>query len=88
MKKFYVYILYSEKLNRFYTGQTQDVEKRLIRHNNGYERYTSRGIPWELKCTMECDTRADAMKLERKIKNFKSQKRMISFIQEVVGSEK
>ncbi len=34
---FYVYILYSEKTNQFYKGQTDNVENRLKRHNAGKE---------------------------------------------------
>ncbi len=85
---YFVYILYSDRLGKFYTGQTQDVEKRLVRHNKGSEKYTKRGTPWKLMCTVEVNSRSEAMKLERKIKNFKSQKRMREYIEDVVGSEK
>ena len=86
--RFHVYILYSEKLGVFYTGQTQNLDARIKRHNNGYEKYTKKGLPWVLRCKISCCSRSEAMKLERKIKNFKSQKRMRLFIKEVVGSEK
>ncbi|WP_343788305.1 GIY-YIG nuclease family protein [Wandonia haliotis] len=86
--KYFVYILYSEKIDRFYTGQTQNLKNRLSRHNSGYEKFTKRGAPWKLMCFIECSTRSEAMKLELRIKNFKSQKRMKLYIQEVVGSEK
>ncbi len=85
---YYVYILYSEKLGRYYIGQTQDVEKRLAHHNSGYSTYTKCGIPWVLKCFVEVSTRGEAIKLERKLKNFKSQARLEHWIGEVVGSEK
>ena len=32
---FYVYILYSQKDKRFYTGYTEDITERLKRHNQG-----------------------------------------------------
>ena len=50
MPMYVVYILYSKKLNRFYTGTTDDFERRLAEHNsNKYDDgFTSRGIPWEL----------------------------------------
>ena len=86
--EYFVYILYSEKIDRFYTGQTQDLNKRIERHNKGYEKYTKKGIPWKLKCAVKCKSRGEAMKLEKKIKNFKSQARIKKFIREVVGSEK
>ena len=33
---FFVYILFSNKLNRFYIGTTDNVEKRLLEHNSGF----------------------------------------------------
>jgi putative endonuclease len=44
---FYVYILYSDKLNKYYTGQTNDLEDRLHRHNSSQEKFTSKGVPWK-----------------------------------------
>jgi predicted GIY-YIG superfamily endonuclease len=32
MESFFVYILYSEKLNKYYIGQTPDLEERLRKH--------------------------------------------------------
>ena len=31
----YLYILYSEKLNKFYVGSTTDIERRITEHNRG-----------------------------------------------------
>ncbi|WP_166637279.1 GIY-YIG nuclease family protein, partial [Algoriphagus boseongensis] len=33
MLNFFVYILYSKSTDRFYVGQTVDLEKRLEEHN-------------------------------------------------------
>ena len=66
---FFVYILYSEKFDRFYIGQTQDFENRLKRHNSGTEKATAPYLPWILKCLIPKNSRAEAMALERKIKN-------------------
>jgi putative endonuclease len=49
-------------------GHTQDLRKRLKRHNAGREKFTSRGVPWELVIRLDAETRSDAMKLENKIK--------------------
>ncbi|HAN18156.1 MAG TPA: hypothetical protein DCQ24_05725 [Bacteroidales bacterium] len=45
--KYYVYILFSESLQKFYIGQTQNLLDRIKRHNHGFENYTSKGIPWK-----------------------------------------
>ena len=45
MMNFKVYILWSKSLQKFYVGSTNDVERRLLRPNAGYEKYTSKGKP-------------------------------------------
>ena len=64
----YVYILFSRSLDKYYTGQTNDLNNRLERHNSGYEKYTRKGIPWELIWYKSCADRSEAVKLESKIK--------------------
>jgi putative endonuclease len=46
---FFVYIIYSSSLNRFYTGTTDDVSRRILEHNSSKypNSFTSKGIPWE-----------------------------------------
>ena len=66
-----VYILKSESTNRYYTGQTNDIDDRIRRHNSGYEISTKDGMPWQIIHREEFTSRADAMNREREIKNFK-----------------
>ena len=77
---YYVYILYSETLNVYYHGQTEDLEDRLLRHNHGYEKSTCRGIPWKLVWSLRKNSRSEAVKLEIKIKNL-SRERLTKFIE-------
>jgi putative endonuclease len=65
---FYVYVLFSEKLNKYYVGSTNDIQKRLVQHNAGKTSFTSRGIPWIIIISMEFNSRAEAVQLELKIK--------------------
>lgn len=65
---YFVYILWSEKLNKFYVGSTQDIVNRLKEHNNGEGSFTSKGIPWILKWSLEVASRSEAVNLENKIK--------------------
>ena len=37
---FFTYILQSDLDGSFYIGQTKDIEKRIFRHNKGYNRST------------------------------------------------
>ncbi|NOZ75333.1 MAG: GIY-YIG nuclease family protein [FCB group bacterium] len=69
---YYVYILYSRKTNRYYTGSSGDPERRLEEHNHGRTKSTKGGIPWTLVYQIECSDRKAAVALERKIKRMKS----------------
>ena len=65
---FCIYIIYSEKLQRYYVGSTQSVEIRLQEHNAGKSKSTRAGIPWTLIHTENFSTRSEAMLQERKVK--------------------
>jgi putative endonuclease len=74
-----VYILYSDRLQGYYIGQTNNVQDRLARHNDGRENYTSKFTPWKLVWFCEKANRNEAMILERKLKNL-SKRRVEEFI--------
>ena len=63
-----VYILYSEKNERYYVGQTANIIERLKRHNQGKVPSTVYGIPWEIVLQLKVENRSEALLLERKIK--------------------
>jgi putative endonuclease len=65
---FFVYILYSEKLGKYYVGQTNNLSDRLNRHNAGQENFTLKGLPWKLVWSIEVESRAAAMQKEKQIK--------------------
>ena len=75
-----VYILYSEKLNKFYVGSTTDIERRLLEHNRGKEKFTKTGMPWLLVYNESFDLLIDARKREIQIKKQKSRK----YIEELI----
>ncbi|GEM_PF-2224148 len=64
---YYVYVIYSQIKQGYYVGQTEDVAARILRHNNGYESYTSKYMPWELAISIHKETRSEAVQLERKL---------------------
>ncbi len=71
----YCYILFSKKLNKFYTGFTQNsVVDRLEKHNsNAYgKHFTSIANDWEIFLSIKCDTNSQAVKIEKHIKAMKS----------------
>ncbi len=63
-----VYILYSQKRSRYYVGQTQNITKRLERHNKGLVKSTKSGVPWDLVTTIYVENRSEALLLEKRIK--------------------
>ncbi|HTL80482.1 MAG TPA: GIY-YIG nuclease family protein [Bacteroidia bacterium] len=65
-----VYILYSESSNRTYVGQTSDLEKRLVYHNEiSIGSFTSKFRPWKLIHSEKFDSRSEAMRREKWFKS-------------------
>ena len=68
---FVVYIIKSEKNDKYYTGFTTDLQKRLKYHNTRKNKSTKQGIPWKL-VRQECfDNKRGAWLRERQIKSYK-----------------
>ena len=74
MDKFFVYIIFSSSLNKYYIGYTTDLVKRLGEHNNRVSTFTSKASDWVLKYQQGFPERELAMKREKEIKNKKSRK--------------
>ena len=67
-KKFWVYILLC-KGDRFYTGSTNDLERRYKEHCTRKGGYFTRAFPpLKMVYSEEFNTRSEAMKREREIK--------------------
>jgi putative endonuclease len=70
--------------NKFYTGSTSAIEKRLQEHNTGISTFTSKANDWELCYVEKFETRELAMKREKEIKHKKSRK-YIEYLVSSVG---
>jgi putative endonuclease len=70
---YFVYVLYSEKVNRYYIGYSSDPIKRLEeKHNLGKVVSTRNGRPYKL-CKMKLfETEIEAIREERRLKKMKS----------------
>jgi putative endonuclease len=70
--KFWVYVLQSISVSRYYCGYTSDLTRRLREHNDpDYKLTRTTKVwqgPWEIVWSKECQSRSEAMKLERSIK--------------------
>ena len=79
---FFVYILESEKDGRYYIGQTENLEARIKRHNQGRNLSTKGFIPWRLMWWKEFETRSEAIMMESKLKSFKKRVLIEKFVRE------
>ncbi len=61
---YYVYVLLSLKDQRFYTGFTSDLIKRVKRHNSGLVNATKNRLPFRLIYYEACVNKTDALKRE------------------------
>lgn len=69
---FVAYILKSEKDGSYYIGSTENIESRIIKHNNGYSKYTKAKRPWKLVYNEKYTTLSEARKREYYLKSLKS----------------
>ena len=77
---YYLYILYSSDLDKYYVGSTNDLERRLSDHNRGKDRFSRQAKIWILKYTEVYESRSDAYGREQEIKKKKSRKYIESLI--------
>lgn len=69
--KFYVYIVECQD-GTFYTGYTNNLEKRIQRHNAGLaSKYTRAKLPVKLVWSKVCRNQRFAMRAEKTIKGLK-----------------
>ena len=70
----YVYILKSLIADKYYIGRTTDPDRRLFFHNTTEKGFTARYRPWKQVWLHKCTSNEDAIRLEKKIKSWKSKK--------------
>jgi len=64
-----VYAIKSLNRNYLYVGLTDNLERRLNQHNNGYNRTTKAYKPFELIYSEELETRPEARVREKFLKS-------------------
>lgn len=70
----FVYIIYSKKSDKYYIGETYEIEQRLMFHNSTDDNTnsTKSGIPWVLFLALQVENRIIARRIETHIKRMKS----------------
>jgi len=79
-----VYILYSATTDKYYVGQTENIEGRLSRHTNSGNKSTRFAKDWKVVYEEHFDTRSEAVRREQFIKNKKSRKYIEWLISSVI----
>lgn len=69
MRKFWIYVLESLYDGSHYIGHTENINQRLIRHNEGDYRYTKGRRPWKVIYFEEVASRSKAIQRERFLKS-------------------
>ncbi len=67
--KYYVYVLSSLVSAKSYVGITNNIERRLMEHNSGFNYFTKQYRPWEVIYTEEYSTLFEARKREKYLKS-------------------
>ncbi|MDX9694545.1 MAG: GIY-YIG nuclease family protein [Bacteroidales bacterium] len=86
MQQYFVYILHSELLDKFYIGFTSSLEERLRKHNSHHKGFTGNANDWKIIYAEPYPTKELAYLREREIKKWKSKKRIMDLITDA-GSE-
>ena len=82
MQKYYLYILFSDSIDRYYIGTSHDPNMRLQYHNNSNKGWTKRGRPWKLVFSKEFENKTDALRRESKLKGIKRRSVIESIIKD------
>lgn len=71
---YFTYIIKSKVANRYYIGETDNLERRITLHNEGNSISTKAYIPWELVYFEKFATKTEALRREKHLKKMKSKK--------------
>jgi putative endonuclease len=76
MTRYSVYIIYSSDTDRFYIGQTSNLEARLEMHRTKVfaSSFSRIANDWELYWHVECESRSKAIAIESYIKKMRNRK--------------
>jgi predicted GIY-YIG superfamily endonuclease len=68
-------------LDKYYVGQTCDLVKRMVDHNSGISKFTSKANDWIIRWSKLFVSRNEALQFESLIKKKKSRKFLVYLIQ-------
>ncbi|MCH8171205.1 MAG: GIY-YIG nuclease family protein [Bacteroidetes bacterium] len=79
MDNFYVYIIHSST-DKYYIGQTKNLDDRINRHNTNRSEYTKNKGKWKVVSYLKLNSRSKAVRLENKLKYMKNSKKAVEYL--------
>ncbi len=83
--EYWMYILYSASLRKFYIGSSNDPAGRLRRHLTNHKGFTALANDWQLVYSEKYLTKSEALHREKQLKSWKNNNRIQALISK--GSE-
>ena len=77
---YYVYIIYSLKLDRYYIGSNSNLDIRLKKHNSNHKGFTGKTNDWLLKYSESFELKSLCLEREKQLKNWKNRNRIEELI--------
>ena len=79
---FHLYILYSDTYDKYYIGQTNDLDRRIEEHNEQEKNtFTAKYRPWEIVMSFEV---GESLGVARKIENHIKKQKSRIYIEEIL----
>lgn len=77
----YIYVIFNKENGKYYIGQTNNLDRRIIEHNNPNHHYTGKisGV-WELIYSEELKDRKSVIIRERQLKSFQGREFVKKYI--------
>jgi putative endonuclease len=75
-----VYIIYSQRIDKYYIGFSSDIHDRLCKHNRNSKGFSSSGKPWTIVYTEAFENKKDAMAREKQLKKWNNRERLKTLI--------
>jgi putative endonuclease len=75
-----VYIIYSQKIDKYYIGFSSNVPERLCKHNRNSKGFSNAGKPWVLVYQETFENKKEAMARESQLKKWKNREHLENLI--------
>ena len=85
---YYVYIIYSDKIKKFYIGLTNDLKRRVSEHKRGCSKFTQKVNDWILVYYEAFCNKNDAMEEKKFLKTGRGRERKKYLLKNFIENRK